>query len=63
MRMLADSVMVVVEAMVQKTDERGAETSTLLQDILASAADESGHWDLPLVQQQREAMRAARAVC
>ena len=32
----------------QKTDERTQETGTLLQDILKTAADEEGHWDLPL---------------
>ena len=55
--MLADSVMVIVEAMVQRTDERSSETSTVLQDILKAAADDAGHWDLPLVPAQREAMQ------
>ena len=55
--MLADSVMLVVEAMVQKTDERSTETSGVLQDILRAAADEGGHWDLPLEPERWHAMR------
>ena len=55
--MLADSVMMIVEAMVQQTDERSSETSTVLQDILKTAADEQGHWDLPLTAAQWQAMQ------
>ena len=55
--MLADSVMVVVEAMVQKTDQRSSETGSVLQQILAAGADEEGHWDLPLAPERRESMQ------
>ena len=48
--------MIVVEALVQKTDERTQETGTLLQEILANAADDEGHWDLPLEPALRQRM-------
>ena len=52
--------MIVVEAMVQKTDQRSSETGTVLQQILAAGADEEGHWDLPLVPERRASMQQVR---
>lgn len=57
---LARTVMQLVDAMVKKTTEQLDDSSTILQKILAAAADEStGEWKVPLQEDAIEKMKAA----
>lgn len=55
----AQTVMRLVDAIVKQTNTQLSDSSKVLQDILAAAANERGEWDLPLSKAQVGAMRAA----
>lgn len=60
---LAKTVMQLVDAMVKKTTEQLDDSSTILQKILAAAADETtGEWKVPLQQDEIDRMKAAMDV-
>lgn len=45
---LAGQVMRMVEALVKKSDSQITDSASVLQKIIAAAADEKGEWHLPL---------------
>lgn len=44
--------MVLVDALMRKTEQQLEDSGKVLQDILAAAADEKGEWYLPLTADQ-----------
>lgn len=50
--MLANSVMVLVDAMVKRSEQQLSDSGKVLQEILSSAADANGEWYLPLSEAQ-----------
>ena len=54
---LAGQVMRVVEALVKKSDTQITDSASVLQKIVAAAADEKGEWQLPLSDDRVLAMR------
>lgn len=52
----------MVDAMVKKSDNQLTDSAAVLQKILVAAADESGHWQLPLSDEKVEAMRKVPAL-
>jgi len=56
---VASSVMVLVDAMVRKTEQQLTDSSRVLQDIMTAAADDKGEWYLPLAPEQVQALREA----
>ncbi|KAI8471928.1 MAG: hypothetical protein J3K34DRAFT_376301 [Monoraphidium minutum] len=59
LRSLADSVMVLVDAVVKQSERQLSDSAATLQAILAAAADENGEWYLPLAPRQVTAVRDA----
>jgi hypothetical protein len=47
----------MVEALVKQSDHQITDSSSVLQNILAAAADERGEWHVPLSDDCLEAMR------
>lgn len=56
---LAKSVMILVEAIVKRTNMKMTDSASVLQEIVKAAADERGEWHLPLTAQQQAAMKQA----
>lgn len=56
---MAQSCMLLVDAMLKKSERELEDSSKVLQDILAAAADDRGEWYLPLTTIQVAALRAA----
>jgi hypothetical protein len=54
---LANSVMLLVEKMIKKTEAQLSDSSELIQEILKAGADEEGKWKIPLAQDRVDAMR------
>lgn len=54
---LAGQVMRMVEALVKQSDHQITDSASVLQKILAAAADERGEWQVPLSDASLEAMR------
>ena len=52
LKVLADSVMVLVDAWVQQSERQLSDSAQVLQDILKAAADDNGEWYLPLTPDQ-----------
>ncbi len=58
LRSLATTVMQIVDAMVQQTDEKLSGSSEMLEQILIAGADEdSGEWSVPLPAERVSAMK------
>jgi flagellar biosynthesis regulator FlaF len=58
LKSLATTVMQIVDAMVQQTDEKLTGSSQILEQILIAGADEdTGEWDVPLPAEKVAAMR------
>jgi len=58
LRSLANTVMQIVDAMVQKTDEKLSGSSEMLEQILIAGADEdTGEWSVPLPAERVAAMK------
>jgi len=56
---LSRACMLLVEAMVQATEETMQGGISVLQEILVAAADEDGEWKLPLPQSAADSMKKA----
>lgn len=52
---LASTVARLVEAIIKASEQQTAESASLLQQILAAAADERGEWHWPLPEAQAAA--------
>lgn len=52
--------MILVEAIVKRTNMKMTDSASVLQEIVKAAADERGEWHLPLTAQQQAAMKQAR---
>ena len=50
----------MVEALVKKSDSQITDSASVLQKIVAAAADEKGEWHLPLSDDKVAAMRKVR---
>lgn len=59
LKSVADTVMLLVDAMVKQTEQQLNDSAAILQDILKAAADKNGEWYLPLDPDQVAAVRAA----
>lgn len=57
---LASTVMLLVEKMVQATEEQLTDSGSILQEILKAGADDNGKWVKPLPETQIEGMRQVR---
>eukprot|EP00798_Chlamydomonas_sp_ICE-L_P025337 gene25337-10994_t len=57
----ASKVMLLVDAMVKKTEQQLEDSSSVLQNILTAAADDKGDWYLPLTTKQVGKVRATMA--
>ena len=53
------TVMRLVDAVVKRTNADVSDAANVLQDILASAANVRGEWELPLSEENTAAMRRA----
>lgn len=51
-QVLAEAVLTLVNAMVKRTEQQLEDSGKILQNILASAADDKGEWYLPLTKDQ-----------
>jgi hypothetical protein len=49
---LADTVMVLVDALVKQSEQKLTDSAGVLQEILTAAADDNGEWYIPLTEQQ-----------
>ena len=49
---VANSVMVLVDAMVRKSEQQLSDSGKVLQEVLSAAADEKGEWYIPLAPAQ-----------
>ncbi|EFJ51753.1 hypothetical protein VOLCADRAFT_103396 [Volvox carteri f. nagariensis] len=56
---VANSVMVLVDAVRRRTEQQLEDSGKVLQDILVAAADEKGEWYLPLTAEQVQRVRDA----
>eukprot|EP01024_Parvocaulis_polyphysoides_P021738 TRINITY_DN20322_c0_g2_i2.p1 TRINITY_DN20322_c0_g2~~TRINITY_DN20322_c0_g2_i2.p1 ORF type:complete len:378 (+),score=52.57 TRINITY_DN20322_c0_g2_i2:130-1134(+) len=56
---MADSVMVLLDALVKQTEDQLQKSSAVLQDILKTAADEKGEWLVPLPDEKEAAVKTA----
>ncbi|GAX72617.1 hypothetical protein CEUSTIGMA_g73.t1 [Chlamydomonas eustigma] len=56
---IANSVMVLVDAIVRKSEQQLSDSGKVLQEVLSAAADEKGEWYLPLAPAQVLGMRRA----
>ncbi|KAJ9529425.1 hypothetical protein QJQ45_013720 [Haematococcus lacustris] len=56
---MADTVLILVNTVLRKTEQQLSDSSKLLQEILKSAADAKGEWYLPLTASQVQSIRAA----
>ncbi|KAK9822820.1 hypothetical protein WJX81_004256 [Elliptochloris bilobata] len=54
---LANTVMTIVDTIVARTNTQVADSSKVLQAIMAAAANEHGEWELPLSTEKADAMR------
>eukprot|EP00878_Enallax_costatus_P011323 GHUV01011820.1.p1 GENE.GHUV01011820.1~~GHUV01011820.1.p1 ORF type:complete len:248 (+),score=70.57 GHUV01011820.1:143-886(+) len=59
LRAVADTVMLLVDAMVKQTEQKLNDSAAVLQEVLKAAADENGEWYLPLDANQVSSVRAA----
>ncbi|WIA10009.1 hypothetical protein OEZ85_010221 [Tetradesmus obliquus] len=59
LKAVADTVMVLVDAMVKQTEQQLNDSAAVLQEVLKAAADEKGEWYLPLDPEQVSSVRAA----
>eukprot|EP00882_Tetradesmus_deserticola_P010074 GHRQ01010644.1.p1 GENE.GHRQ01010644.1~~GHRQ01010644.1.p1 ORF type:complete len:389 (+),score=148.19 GHRQ01010644.1:331-1497(+) len=59
LKAVADTVMVLVDAMVKQTEQQLNDSAGVLQEVLKAAADERGEWYLPLDKEQVSSVRAA----
>jgi polyhydroxyalkanoate synthesis regulator phasin len=57
---LATTVMILVDAMVKKTNSQLDQAARIVEMILASAAEKDGSWKLPLSQERLASMRRVR---
>ncbi|KAF8069580.1 PUR3 [Scenedesmus sp. PABB004] len=56
---VADTVMLLVDAMVRQTEQSLNDSAAVLQEVLKAAADDKGEWYVPLDSAQVAAVRAA----
>jgi hypothetical protein len=59
LRVVADGVVVLLDAAMKQTESRLSDSARVLQEVLAAAADADGQWFLPLSPAQVAAVRAA----
>ena len=52
LKVVANSVMVLVDAMVRKSEQQLSDSGKVLQEVLSAAADEKGEWYIPLAPAQ-----------
>lgn len=57
---LSRAVMSLVDAMVKRADSQLTDSSQILGEILKSAADETGNWNLPLGKKEIAALNKVR---
>ena len=54
--------MTMVEAVLKNTEGQLSHSASLLQQILAAAADERGEWQLPLAEDKLQGMRKVACI-
>lgn len=54
---LSESISAITTALVKMTEDRVGDASKLLMKILTAAADERGHWDVPLASDRLASMK------
>lgn len=59
LQVLANSVMILVDAMVKKSEQQLSDSGKVLQEVMSAAADANGEWYLPLSEVQVAGMRRA----
>lgn len=59
LRVVADSVVVLLDAAMKQTESRLSDSARVLQELLSAAADADGQWFLPLSKAQVAAVRSA----
>ena len=55
---LSKAIMTITDALVKMTDSQLVDSSALLTEILTAAADENGHWHVPLAPDKEAALKA-----